>query len=252
MIHPDQRAFVEKIRENPDDEVAPLVYADWLEETGEHSKIARAEFIRETLHEQTTKLGYSRKGSAILEKWGEIWVKEMLESKDFLNYCSIEKIIRRGRKLQVMLILPKYEIYNQYSIELNFRRGLVQTSWFRDPHIFQEVGRKVYQSEPVQDVWTILDTWYRFNGWEWDGNILSDYLTFYFLQWHRLDKLYEHLPHSSISTKEKAIRISGFPIRYRVNAGHLRPLLDFNGEKQFVRDHAHDIIRQCCISYAKS
>jgi uncharacterized protein (TIGR02996 family) len=42
----DDRAFVQDILANPDDDTPRLVYADWLEETGDPAAAARAEFIR--------------------------------------------------------------------------------------------------------------------------------------------------------------------------------------------------------------
>lgn len=43
LMHPDQAAFLRAIRDNPDDDLKRLVYADWLEENGEE---ARSDFIR--------------------------------------------------------------------------------------------------------------------------------------------------------------------------------------------------------------
>jgi uncharacterized protein (TIGR02996 family) len=43
VLHPQQFAFLEAIRDRPDDDAPRLVYADWLEE---HGDPARAEFIR--------------------------------------------------------------------------------------------------------------------------------------------------------------------------------------------------------------
>ncbi len=42
----DDRAFLQDILDHPDDDAPRLVYADWLEETGEPGRAARAEFIR--------------------------------------------------------------------------------------------------------------------------------------------------------------------------------------------------------------
>jgi uncharacterized protein (TIGR02996 family) len=39
-------AFLQDIREHPDDDTPRLVYADWLEEHGDRTRAARAEFIR--------------------------------------------------------------------------------------------------------------------------------------------------------------------------------------------------------------
>src|SRR5438067_2325053 len=42
----DEKALLAAICEHPHDDTPRLVYADWLEETGEPAKVARAEFIR--------------------------------------------------------------------------------------------------------------------------------------------------------------------------------------------------------------
>jgi uncharacterized protein (TIGR02996 family) len=42
----DDRAFLQDILEHPEDDAPRLVYADWLEESGEPERAARAEFIR--------------------------------------------------------------------------------------------------------------------------------------------------------------------------------------------------------------
>jgi uncharacterized protein (TIGR02996 family) len=42
----DREALIRGILESPDDDAPRLVFADWLEETGEPANVARAEFIR--------------------------------------------------------------------------------------------------------------------------------------------------------------------------------------------------------------
>jgi uncharacterized protein (TIGR02996 family) len=42
----DREALIRGILETPDDDAPRLVFADWLEETGEPANVARAEFIR--------------------------------------------------------------------------------------------------------------------------------------------------------------------------------------------------------------
>ena len=44
MTHDE--AFLQSIRETPDDDAPRLIYADWLEEHGDARAAARAEFIR--------------------------------------------------------------------------------------------------------------------------------------------------------------------------------------------------------------
>jgi uncharacterized protein (TIGR02996 family) len=42
----EESGFLQAMKERPDDESTPLVYADWLEERGESEATARAEFLR--------------------------------------------------------------------------------------------------------------------------------------------------------------------------------------------------------------
>ena len=42
----DEEAFLNRILERPDDDVARLVYADWLDERGDTESLAKAEFLR--------------------------------------------------------------------------------------------------------------------------------------------------------------------------------------------------------------
>jgi type IV pilus assembly protein PilB len=44
--HPDADAFVSAILRNPAEVTTRLVFADWLEETGDPSNVAWAQFIR--------------------------------------------------------------------------------------------------------------------------------------------------------------------------------------------------------------
>lgn len=42
----DEQAFLQAIRESPDDHALRLIFADWLEDRGDTASRARAEFIR--------------------------------------------------------------------------------------------------------------------------------------------------------------------------------------------------------------
>jgi uncharacterized protein (TIGR02996 family) len=63
MTHDE--AFLEAIREQPDDDAPRLIYADWLEE---HSQPQRAEFLR-----VQCELGRQTEGSP---RWVELSVRE--------------------------------------------------------------------------------------------------------------------------------------------------------------------------------
>jgi carbon storage regulator len=62
---PEERAFLDAIRQRPDDEGVRLVYADWLEERGD----PLAEFIR--LHCRRKEL--ARRAQALWAEHGDDW-----------------------------------------------------------------------------------------------------------------------------------------------------------------------------------
>ena len=75
----DEKALLAAIWEHPHDDAPRLVYADWLEETGDRSKVARAEFIRlqcEFAWLDEDDPGY-RLGRAeaneLVKQWGATW-----------------------------------------------------------------------------------------------------------------------------------------------------------------------------------
>jgi uncharacterized protein (TIGR02996 family) len=71
----DQReAFLKTIIENPQDDTPRLVFADWLEEHGEHGEPERAEFIRLQCGLYHTDR-HSREDE-LKRKWGIRWVHE--------------------------------------------------------------------------------------------------------------------------------------------------------------------------------
>ena len=45
-MHADESALLRAVCDNPDDDAPRLIYADWLDDTGNVARVARAEFIR--------------------------------------------------------------------------------------------------------------------------------------------------------------------------------------------------------------
>ncbi len=78
-----ETALLRVIVANPDEDTPWLVYADYLDESGEPSRAARAEFIR--LHVYTDRLPFhhpDRKAAGpridqLLSAWGAVWRDEM-------------------------------------------------------------------------------------------------------------------------------------------------------------------------------
>lgn len=79
MAHAD--AFLKDILAHPDDDAPRLIFADWLEEQGDTSSVARAEFIRvqcclvtgELPSQQRNEL--VRRQNRILDQWDKEWVR---------------------------------------------------------------------------------------------------------------------------------------------------------------------------------
>jgi uncharacterized protein (TIGR02996 family) len=87
---PDDPAFIRTIAANPDDDAPRLVYADYLEETGDPAKMARAEFIRVQVEKarlvpdtpRWTELWH--RDTALLD-WARVWRAE-LQVNEKVNY----------------------------------------------------------------------------------------------------------------------------------------------------------------------
>lgn len=79
----DEDAFLRAIAEQPDDDTARLVFADWLDERDDASCDARAEFIR--LQIRAARMSYDdperetvrQRSDQLLNEWGNIWQREM-------------------------------------------------------------------------------------------------------------------------------------------------------------------------------
>jgi uncharacterized protein (TIGR02996 family) len=79
MTHAD--TFLQDILAHPDDDGPRLIFADWLEEQGDASSVARAEFIRIQCTFAVGNLPQHRRAQQerserqILDEWGKEWVR---------------------------------------------------------------------------------------------------------------------------------------------------------------------------------
>jgi uncharacterized protein (TIGR02996 family) len=87
--HPDADAFIRAILRNPIDETIRLVFADWLEETGEESNIAWARFIRLRTEAARHRFGSRLRSDSEAQATGyesRICAKLMLPAAVFVSY----------------------------------------------------------------------------------------------------------------------------------------------------------------------
>ncbi len=85
-------AFLQEILAHPDDDAPRLIFADWLEEQGDASSIARAEFIRvqcalaggHLLLQRRNKL--ERRQQEILDEYGNEWARPIRRVVRSWNY----------------------------------------------------------------------------------------------------------------------------------------------------------------------
>jgi len=126
MTH--EEAFLEAIREQPDDEVPRLIYADWLEE---HGQPERAEFIRVQLRlallseDTSERAALTQREQALLAKQRDAWLKSVPKSlrmqcgfrRGFASelVCTVgqwrrsaERLLRACPLLQALRVAPPH------------------------------------------------------------------------------------------------------------------------------------------------
>src|SRR5262245_25571067 len=75
----DERALLQAIWDDPEEDVPRLVYADWLEETGEPARLARAEFIRVQIEKTLVdefdprREELTAREQGLLVRFGDVW-----------------------------------------------------------------------------------------------------------------------------------------------------------------------------------
>jgi uncharacterized protein (TIGR02996 family) len=140
---PDDPAFIRMIAAAPDDDAPRLVYADYLEETGDPAKMARAEFIRvqvekarlvpdtsrwsELWHRDTTLLDWAR-------EWRrELPVIEQVEYGGFVRGFIDQILVSTAalrRHFPLLLNLLPIRIVTLGNVDVRSFRKIAQTSEF--------------------------------------------------------------------------------------------------------------------------
>jgi uncharacterized protein (TIGR02996 family) len=107
MFSPEESAFIERIREDHLDDLPRLIYADWLDERGEHD---RADFIRvqcalEELDERDASGDKLREYEcSLLEKNGRVWatgIGELVEGYSFRRGMIEAATVKPGQFLAI-------------------------------------------------------------------------------------------------------------------------------------------------------
>jgi|GEM_PF-2834790 len=105
---PDDAAFVRMIAATPDDDAPRLVYADYLEESGDPVKMARAEFIRVQVEKarlvpDTPKSNELWHRDTALLEWAREWRRELpaIEGVEYGGFVRgfIDHVTAHGDKL---------------------------------------------------------------------------------------------------------------------------------------------------------
>ena len=114
----DREALLRAVCAAPDDDAPRLVYADWLEETGEPANIARAEFIRlqcelAPLHWKDERAAPLRQRTGeLFKEHGAVWLAELPKLKGviwgqyplrgFINAATVQRCGHFRRHAETM------------------------------------------------------------------------------------------------------------------------------------------------------
>jgi uncharacterized protein (TIGR02996 family) len=136
-----EKAFLQAIFENPDDDAPRLIYADWLDENGQPD---RAEFIR--LQCELEKVPAGHLPPPVLDRRGR--------TRDTIRSTSRNKLIKRAASL-----LKKHG--KQWAGPLRrtvrgyeYRRGFIEAIEIATQQ-FIDNGEKLFQLAPIRHAWLI-------------------------------------------------------------------------------------------------
>jgi uncharacterized protein (TIGR02996 family) len=157
----DGEALLETVLDNPDDDVPRLIYADWLEETGQPVNIARAEFIRLQCH-----IGIPRSTHALwLQENGEMdRAAEYVKKCDFAREKNlpvqvgtadevVEWLLRSDDLLQEFA--PKWVPFVPKKFHIQFFRwvrGFIRWVMVYQEKPFYKFAPKLFSNHPVEKV----------------------------------------------------------------------------------------------------
>src|SRR5262245_49018815 len=158
----DEAAFLAAILANPDEDTPRLVYADWLDEQGGTSNVARAEYIRleidfarnfPEVRWSKEKDEARKRARQLLAKHYREWFPEIYGRKNILRgsrgspdmgrgfpyrlLCDSEKLLQVGERL--MQLAPITEVEFRDIADSGLRR-LVQSPWARGVRDLNMVG----------------------------------------------------------------------------------------------------------------
>jgi uncharacterized protein (TIGR02996 family) len=123
---PDDAAFIRAIAAAPDDDAPRLVYADYLEETGDPAKAARAEFIRVQIEKARLVPDTPR--------WTELWHRDTA-------------LLEWARQWRAELPIVQGVRY------WGFIRGFVEKIDAYNADQFVVAARTIFDSTPVRRLW---------------------------------------------------------------------------------------------------
>lgn len=163
-MNPDQRALLNNVIANPDDDVARLVYADWLEEFGDDDDKERAKLIHDMMGVKDIPLGW-------------VWVKDRdlpvkaLHHRGFAHTirCRMSAWLKHGPAICEQHPIERVEISGKSPME--WRRhpcwtwAIIAADWAEDfPDIHEAAS--VIPAEVVETTRTpVFETEQQANDW---------------------------------------------------------------------------------------
>jgi len=133
--HPDHLPFLRAIVESPDDDLPRLVYADFLEESGDAEMIARAHFIRAQIAIETLppRSQEAKETNALIERLVDMFHEEFYLELPLWLSNEGNLVYRRGFLDTVSLKLPQLlsdgiDLFHNFPIE-----GLILNSYLGMP-----------------------------------------------------------------------------------------------------------------------
>ena len=130
-LHPDRAAMLRQILEWPEDDAPRLVFADYLDEIGEHD---RAELIRGQINEWTTYAPVPKNGRFLL--WGNQFlvpsaVDRVVVRRGFISEIRLpcSAFMRHAREIFQSHPVTRVVLADCKAVELPGRSGALERGW---------------------------------------------------------------------------------------------------------------------------